>query len=278
MGQGGITTLGHTKFIFFCLLPQDEGLYLYRDPNERTNERVPTSLKGFHQYSIEGMDGPWKVYFETLGKSEEECILFLSSISSETTKSIWYLHPNGKQGKGPHIHGLVYDYPKTAETLRNNIKKTFNLVKPSQFGISNKYERGTIMSDETVDYYITYMSKGIHEPLYNYNYDPEEIYLLKEKWASPASEASGMSEANAVSSKKPTLWNISTECAIAALDLYKDGKIMVNDLPDLVVNKLHSYSIIASDRTVINIVQDIMWRMDDGFKTLRRNRIMNAIV
>lgn len=129
------------------------------------------------------MDGPWKIYFETKG---EPYLEFIQELSKDIKKCIWYFHPDGKQGKGPHIHALVYDYPRTDETMRNYIKKKFNLDGTKQeFAVSNKYERGTVMTEQFTPKYISYMTKGKFDPILMKGYQDAEIQSFKEAWIEP---------------------------------------------------------------------------------------------
>lgn len=125
------------------------------------------------------MDGPWKVYFELNGKTNDDVVKFLQD--NVDTKSLWYIHPSGKV-KGPHCHGLIWNHAQTDETLRKKIKKCFNLTEKKQFGISNTFENKTKMSEDTVPPYIKYMSKGQFDPLYNIGYDDEYVNERKREW------------------------------------------------------------------------------------------------
>lgn len=126
------------------------------------------------------MNGPWKIYFETKGKSYME---FVSQLSESVEKCIWYFHPNGEHGKGPHVHALIYDFPRIDDTMRGYIKKEFNLDgRKQEFAVSDNYEKGEKMTHEKTEKYITYMSKGKFEPFFFKGYEKSEIEKLKEKW------------------------------------------------------------------------------------------------
>lgn len=125
------------------------------------------------------MEGPWKIRFETKGK---EYLEFIKTVSNEVEKCIWYFHPIGKKSEKPHIHGLIINYPKIDDTMRNMIKNEFDLDgRKQEFSVSNKYDK-IVMTNETYPGYITYMTKGKFEPVFSKGFDKEEIEKLKNEW------------------------------------------------------------------------------------------------
>lgn len=130
------------------------------------------------------MDGPWKVYFETKDYDTAYYTKFVEEFSKNSRKAIWYFHPTGRDGrKGPHIHGLVFDFKYSDDTARNRIKEAFN-VKGSELGLSNNHKKGEKMQEETVDRYITYMTKGQYEPVYMLGYSQEDANRYRSEWKS----------------------------------------------------------------------------------------------
>lgn len=131
------------------------------------------------------MNGPWKVYFETKGMDYME---FIQELSKKVEKCIWYFHPTGKRGPKPHLHALIYDFPRTDETMRGYIQKKFNLNgREQEFAVSNKYDKGIPMTEEFTPKYITYMTKGKYEPVLVKGYNMLDIDELKAKWVEPKS-------------------------------------------------------------------------------------------
>jgi len=132
------------------------------------------------------MDGYWKVYWELNGVNQDDTIQFCKRLSEKAEKALFYLHPI-KESTGkelPHIHGLLFNWSQSDDTCRDRIKKAFN-VKGNAFGVSNNYDKGIQMTVDTIDKYVSYMSKGKFEPLYNKAYDDAWIVERRREWKSP---------------------------------------------------------------------------------------------
>jgi len=209
------------------------------------------------------MDGPWKVYFELNGKTDDDVVKFLQE--NVDTRSIWYIHPSGKV-KGPHCHGLVYDHRQTAETFRNKIKKYFNLVTQGSFAISNKYERGTVMADGHTRKYITYMSKGKYDPIMNIGYDQDNVNTMRSEWREPTSvHISGdltVITSGEVKSKRITTFTITQEVKGIYMDTHDSAHMLLNglvikDIEKIVVDTCHKYSKNCPPRLCADIIGDI---------------------
>lgn len=212
------------------------------------------------------MDGPWKVYFRIAERSIEETVEFLRS--NIKNKSVWYFHPNGVEA-GPHIHGLLWDYDQTAETLRNKIKKFFNLTNKTHYGLSNKYERGTVMSEDTVRGYITYMSKGKYDPILSNIYDTGLFEECKREWKEPRTiringDLQVITNGTVTETRGPTQWDIAREAQARFLELYANIEYSTNPgycnhrIAKFVLEVLKENKKKRDKRTVANLCQDII--------------------
>lgn len=206
------------------------------------------------------MDGPWKVYFELNGKTNDEVVKFLQE--NVDTRSLWYIHPGGRTAsKGPHCHGLIYDHRQTAETFRNKIKKCFNLVKQGSFAISNKYERGTVMTDEHTRKYITYMTKGQYDPLLNIGYDANEVSVMRSEWREPTmvSISGDLTIITKGEVKKVRMNQVTI--ARMAIEKYRERDhpldMRMTVLIDIVSDLLKANGMSRNYRQVANILQEI---------------------
>lgn len=213
------------------------------------------------------MDGPWKVYFRLNDQPLEEAIRFINE--EIRTKSIWYFHPNGTTA-GPHIHALIWNHEQTAETLRNKIKRRFNLVNKTHYGISNKYERGTLMSEETVPTYITYMSKGQYDPIYMKDYTDEYANERKREWKAPtAVHISGdltVITHGEVKTKRITMYWLSREAENEYLETHDaqhmiDNGLNVRDIETIVKKVFSKYEKSCPPRLCADIIGDICGRL-----------------
>lgn len=207
------------------------------------------------------MDGPWKVFFEVGNGQYNELI---KELSDSVQKSIWYYHPNGKHGKGPHIHGLIYDWPKTDETCRNLIKKKLNLSTQGTFAVSNRYERGTKMNDMFVKKYITYMSKGKFDPIFQKGYDNEYVNECKSEWVDNVSVNTQV----VITEKKPRMTMFVIAQLAEAEYLSEIGiseqcqEYRVTRMIKIVAKLLKNNKMLCHKRTVANIVQHIQESID----------------
>lgn len=80
---------------------------------------------------------------------------------------IIYQHSADDSVKRTHIHGLVFGCTRKEDTVRNKFFK-------------GKYEYS--LKSKVDDKFITYMSKGKIDPVYNKGFDPELVRLRKSEW------------------------------------------------------------------------------------------------
>lgn len=204
------------------------------------------------------MDGYWKVYFEFNNKDYKQ---FIDRISQDTSISIWYEHPNGKRGKGPHIHGLIKDYKKSDDTFRNYLKKEFN-IKGSQLGVSNTFAKGVKMSELTVAGYLSYMSKGKYDPVFNKGYDHAFIDKCKSEWVDN-DKTNLVQEVTIITKTKERLTEFDLQMEAEDLlwgDNEHDKSVSKSEIYDAVVNILRKHKRLAHYRRVANLCQAIFAR------------------
>lgn len=218
------------------------------------------------------MEGYWKIRFDIIDASDYK--QFLTSISDNCDRCIFYYHPNGKtDGKSPHIHGLIYNYKQTDDTLRKHTKKFFNLTKVPQCSISNTFSRGTKMSDITYPKYIVYMSKGQYDPVFAKGFTEEESTLAKSLWKDQ-NEKILVIEPREKVQPKLTQYQCAKEAMIRYYQLgYTDDDPDYRIITQIVINVLHDNRILAHDNTVTHIIQSIQSEINpDRFITrvLRR--------
>lgn len=224
------------------------------------------------------MDGYWKVYFELNGFSLQETVDYIKKQFGDLEISLWYYHPSGKRGKGPHIHGLVKDYPKSDDSFRSYLKAKFN-IKGSQLGVSNTFRRGTKMSQETIPGYICYMTKGIHEPSYNKGFDKEYLDARKDDYKFMYGETIISNEVIAITKKvdRKTQWDY----VIEAEDILWgpediDKEISKKEIWEAVVKVLNNNKKAPHDDLVIKIHQAIQTR-SIMYRDASWNRVKNRL-
>lgn len=224
------------------------------------------------------MDGYYKVYFETKEFNSDYYIGFVKKISEDSEKALWYFHPNGKDGKGPHIHGYVYNYKYTDDTLRSRIKASFNLATQrggkGEFAISNTFKKGEKMSSSTINGYISYMSKGQYDPIFDKSgISRDNINIMKESWIANGPANANVNNVNITYIDKPvrkkiTQFQISQLAKSEYENMYIDnghfGVIPFNpsQLMKIVIKLLKQNNMLAHKRMVANILQDIQSDLD----------------
>lgn len=100
---------------------------------------------------------------------------------SENVKVIVYAHNDDCER--PHIHFLIENFKKSTDTIKNWIVKALG-EKPSKdmWTMKSTYGKDKI----PVDYgYITYMSKGKYDPIYQKGFRDSMINEYKSKWVEP---------------------------------------------------------------------------------------------
>jgi len=85
-----------------------------------------------------------------------------------------------KTAKGKtHIHMLLVNTDIDKKQLRNIAKETTVPTKGNE-NMSFK------MAEEPFGIYITYMTKGVLQPVYNKGFDPEELERYRQNWTPPS--------------------------------------------------------------------------------------------
>jgi len=100
---------------------------------------------------------------------------FCDLIRSQCTSCIIYEH----QSSRVHIHGLIKGCKVSTDTLKNYVKRSLAVTSfpKTDWSFKTQFEGGDID-----DRFITYMSKGILDPVFLHNCDDESIAILKSKW------------------------------------------------------------------------------------------------
>lgn len=210
------------------------------------------------------MKGYWKLRFDIL--DESEYVTYLEEISAICDRAIFYYHPDGKtDGKSPHIHGLLVEYKKSDDTLRDNTKKRFNLVGKETCTVSNTFKRGTKMSELTYQGYLTYMSKGKYDPVYIKGFSQQEIDLAKEMWKEYEKDkpVNIIIEPKEKVVPKMTQWQLSHHVQTIWMTRHGDeDKPDYDEMLDILIEEALPNRTLLPDRTSIAIIQDIQSRMD----------------
>jgi len=100
---------------------------------------------------------------------------FCDLIRSQCASCVIYEHKASRV----HIHGLIKDCKVSTDTLKNYVKRALNVTTfpKTDWSFKTQYEGGDVN-----DNFITYMSKGVLEPAFVYNFDDATIAMHKSKW------------------------------------------------------------------------------------------------
>lgn len=97
-------------------------------------------------------------------------------------KLLCYEH-TGEQTNKDHVHLLMIRVSCDPERLKQIARELRECGSGNEFWTFKKKTKAHgDVSEENSSRYITYMSKGVHDPKYNKGYDPEEIEELKKEW------------------------------------------------------------------------------------------------
>lgn len=159
---------------------------------------------------------------------------FYDQLAKVSTHLIVYEHSASQV----HIHGLVVDCKVSTDTLKNWIKKHLGIkaYDKSKWSFKTEYE------SKPVDYnFITYMSKGKLEPVFN-TLPMSEVDGYKNQWIQPERYSSKEKE------DKITIWNIAQEADQIYRSQYEEfeygsgeGDIVIERMVPIIIKLLRKY-------------------------------------
>lgn len=218
------------------------------------------------------MKGYWKIRFDIIDNADY--ISYLEEISDLSDRAVFYYHSGGKtDGKCPHIHGLLFNYKKSDDTLRDTTKKRFGLTGKESCTVSNTYARGTKMSELMYPKYVTYMTKGQFDPVYTKDFSVEETDLAKSLWVDIKRETVNIViEPKEKVKPKLTQFQLSQEVQTRwMMEHGDDEKPDYDEMLDILIEVARQNKTLLPDRTAANIIQDIQSRFD---KTKYKARVL----
>lgn len=224
------------------------------------------------------MNGYWKIRFDIL--DETPYVSYLEKISALCDRALFYYHPNGKtDGKSPHIHGLLFNYKYTDDTLRKNTKLHFGLTTKESCTVSNTYKKGTKMSEITYHGYITYMTKGKYDPVYVKDFTEEHLQVAKESWKEQIiAPTTIVIEPKEKLKKKLTQFQCAHEVETRYLEQTQGEDITeksLDDLIDITTKVLNENGTLSHYRVVANIIQDIQSRQNKSVFKSAVKKLLN---
>ncbi len=128
---------------------------------------------------------PSSNYAVRLRSSYETLITTVADWALKCDKILCYEHP--EKTDNIHCHLLLYGVYDSTDTLKRLMRSHGIELKGAgqiSFKTSFKLNDGTKVdiTDETIPKYITYMSKGIHNPKYNKGYEQSFVDACKAAW------------------------------------------------------------------------------------------------
>lgn len=208
---------------------------------------------------------------------------YIEDITQHCEKAVWYFHPGGKKNPDrPHLHALLFNCTLTDDALRDGskskkegrrigYKEQFGLKNRTEHGISNKFDNGKIMNEFSYPKYISYMSKGIYDPVLNKGFTQMEIDLYKGSWVEPKNETEDIIRRE-VTKPKMTQWRMGQEAEIRYLEKYGDAEVDYMNMSEIIVELCYENKTLAHDNRVVQIIQDIQARAEPAkfFNRIRK--------
>lgn len=195
----------------------------------------------------------------------QELLVFIESVAERCERLIVYRHPK-EEAERDHIHGLCYNTTLSEKVFREWCNRKLKLEKSNKsYSVGSTFGKNVKISDLTYTQYITYMSKGKYDPLYNKGFADEDIVELKRQWKEPKAQTEIVYQVEKITpQKKLTQYEVGKEAEIRYMEIpgYDerddvDWKHMIR----LVIDVLHENRIVAHEFTVAHIVQDIQARL-----------------
>lgn len=115
-------------------------------------------------------------YAVRLSRSFTDLRGFFDKCKKHDIKCVVYEHPQDEDVARTHIHALLRNVSQSTDTLKNWVKASLNVTEYNKTDWSFKLAR------TEYDKYVTYMSKGVYEPLINDIYSESAIELLRGAW------------------------------------------------------------------------------------------------
>jgi len=112
------------------------------------------------------------MYAIRITRTAAELAALWERLGHDSIRIIAYEHNDGAR---PHVHVYLEGCTVSTDTLKNRIKKSLSVTTFAKSDWSFKGADGDLKV-------ITYMSKGILEPIHNKGFDPEEVRRLKGNW------------------------------------------------------------------------------------------------
>jgi len=166
--------------------------------------------------------------------SFKELETFVTLIRSQCSSCVIYEH----EASRVHIHGFLKDCKVSTDTLKNYVKRALNVTTfpKNDWSFKTIHEGGDVD-----DNFITYMSKGILEPVFVHNYDPVAISMFKSKWV------------DIVPRKKREMVQYKLK-----VENPREAKIRQNELMDMVLQRCRETSANQPEQ-ILEIIRQVVY-------------------
>jgi hypothetical protein len=130
----------------------------------------------------------------------------ISELINMSQQVIIYQHEADEDVNRTHIHGLIMGCKRKEDTIRNKFFK--GTYESSDYELKTTYKDRKGKSWPVDEKYITYMSKGVLQPVYNKNFAPELVEEYRRQWV----HYDKVEEKNSTEPKKKKVENAFTSC------------------------------------------------------------------
>lgn len=167
---------------------------------------------------------------------------FVAALAAQSKSLIIYQHEADDDVSRTHIHALCDSPSCSTDSMKNWIKKDLHVTAYPK----SDWAFTTVQSDKKtpVDInYITYMSKGILDPMYNKGFTQADIDRLKSNWIEhPKVKEKAVLyktiKEETPSQKKMRIWDMLEEC-VRRCRTYKDTSMSHSLPPTQIVRVLY---------------------------------------
>lgn len=134
---------------------------------------------------------------------------FLNKLEERCDKMVFYQHDESTRVSRTHIHGLIVNCQVSTDTLKNWIK--------ADVGAVNKTDWSFVTKDVN-EQFITYMTKGVLEPVMVKGYSEEEINKFRSAWVEKPKKTNVLTQFKVVSEKPETARQRQTDLLQPVID------------------------------------------------------------
>lgn len=179
-------------------------------------------------------------YAVRLTRSYTDTRQVIEKFCEVSEKVLVYQHDSDTSVSRTHIHCYLCKVSVGTDTLKNYVKKVLGVVTPDEWSFKTTYNKKRNKVD---DGFVTYMSKGKLDPVYNKGFDPIDIMRLTQAWVEPSANTGS--------------WNVSNGKLEVQGNEEQPKKVSVYDMQMECANRIDRNDIDGED-AILDVIADVM--------------------